>query len=108
VVCTYIHTYILLTLYPRRDSRGISDIAPRHPRFTKISELADVIGGKPIAVLLQSTSGVSAINPLVATNECRDRRITTFMEERERCYSFMLYCGMYVCKSKVNLHLVLA
>jgi hypothetical protein len=27
---------------------------------------ADVTGGKPIAVLLQSISGVSAINPLVA------------------------------------------
>jgi hypothetical protein len=27
---------------------------------------ADVAGGKPIAVLLQSISGVSAINPLVA------------------------------------------
>jgi hypothetical protein len=27
---------------------------------------ADVIGGKPIAVLLQSISGVSSINPLVA------------------------------------------
>jgi hypothetical protein len=27
---------------------------------------ADVIGGKPIAVLLQSILGVSAINPLVA------------------------------------------
>jgi hypothetical protein len=26
---------------------------------------ADVTGGKPIAVLLQSMSGVSAINPLV-------------------------------------------
>jgi hypothetical protein len=27
---------------------------------------ADVRGGKPIAVLLQSISGVSAINPLIA------------------------------------------
>jgi hypothetical protein len=27
---------------------------------------ANVTGGKPIAVLLQSTSGISAINPLVA------------------------------------------
>jgi hypothetical protein len=27
---------------------------------------ADLTGGKPIAVLLQSISGVSAINPLVA------------------------------------------
>jgi hypothetical protein len=33
----HIHTYIPLTLYPRRGSRGISDIPPRHPRFTKIS-----------------------------------------------------------------------
>jgi hypothetical protein len=32
-----IHTYIPLTLYPRRGSRGISNIPPRHPRFTKIS-----------------------------------------------------------------------
>jgi hypothetical protein len=43
---------------------------------------ADLIGGKPIAVFLQSISGVSAINPLVA--------FTTSMEERERCYSFIL------------------
>jgi hypothetical protein len=27
---------------------------------------ADVTGGKPIAVILQSISGISAINPLVA------------------------------------------
>jgi hypothetical protein len=30
---------------------------------------ADVTGGKPIAVLLQSISGVSAINPLVAFHD---------------------------------------
>jgi hypothetical protein len=30
---------------------------------------ADVAGGKPIAVLLQSISGVSAINPLVAFSD---------------------------------------
>jgi hypothetical protein len=30
---------------------------------------ADVTGGKPIAVLLQSISGVSAINPLVAFSD---------------------------------------
>jgi hypothetical protein len=34
---TYIHTYMPLTLYPRRGSRDISNIPPRHPRFTKIS-----------------------------------------------------------------------
>jgi hypothetical protein len=34
-----LHTYIPLTLYPRRGSRGISNIPPRHPRFTKISKL---------------------------------------------------------------------
>jgi hypothetical protein len=32
---------------------------------------ADVTGGKPIAVLLQSISGVSAINPLVAFYDIR-------------------------------------
>jgi hypothetical protein len=31
------YTYIPLTLYPRRGSRGISDIPPRRPRFTKIT-----------------------------------------------------------------------
>jgi hypothetical protein len=31
-----------------------------------MSNTADVTGGKPIAVLLQYISGVSAINPLVA------------------------------------------
>jgi hypothetical protein len=36
-VFMYIHTYIPLKLYPRRGSRGISDIPPRHPPFTKIS-----------------------------------------------------------------------
>jgi hypothetical protein len=41
-----------------------------------------VIGGKPIVVLLQSISAVSAINPLVAFYD--------IMEERERCYSFIL------------------
>jgi hypothetical protein len=30
---------------------------------------ADVTGGKPIAVLLQSISGVSSINPLGAFND---------------------------------------
>jgi hypothetical protein len=33
--------------------------------------IADVTGGKPIAVLLQSISGVSAINPLVAFYDIR-------------------------------------
>jgi hypothetical protein len=33
---TYIHTYMPLTLYPLRGSRGISDIPSRRPRFTKI------------------------------------------------------------------------
>jgi hypothetical protein len=32
----YYITYIPLTLYPRRGSRGISDTPPRRPRFTKI------------------------------------------------------------------------
>jgi hypothetical protein len=48
------HTYIPLTLYPRRGSRGILDIFTRRPRFTIIAlamrNTADVTGSKPIAV----------------------------------------------------------
>jgi hypothetical protein len=33
--------------------------------YLAMRNTADVTGGKPIAVLLQSISGVSAINPLV-------------------------------------------
>jgi hypothetical protein len=57
------YTYIPLTLYPRRSSKGISYILPSRPRFIKIlamSNTANVTGGKPIAALLQSISGVSA------------------------------------------------
>jgi hypothetical protein len=34
----YVHTYIYIAvmLYPRKGSRGIQDIPPRHPRFTKL------------------------------------------------------------------------
>jgi hypothetical protein len=35
---------------------------------------ADVTGGKPIAVSLQFTSGVSAINPLVAFYDIRGEK----------------------------------
>jgi hypothetical protein len=35
---------------------------------------ADVTGGKPIAVFLQSISGVSTINPLVAFYDIRGRK----------------------------------
>jgi hypothetical protein len=33
------YTYIPLTLYPQRDSKGISDIPPRRPGFTKTIQL---------------------------------------------------------------------
>jgi hypothetical protein len=44
---------------------------------------ADVPGGKPAAVRSQSILGISAINPLVA--------FTTSMEDKKRCYYFILY-----------------
>jgi hypothetical protein len=64
---TMFSTYISLTLYPRiaevsqiflRDDRVL-------PNFLAMSNTADVTGGKPIAGLLQSISGLSTINPLV-------------------------------------------
>jgi hypothetical protein len=43
---------------------------------------ADLTGGKPIAVLLQSTSGVSAINPLFPFYDIHGGK--------RECYSFIL------------------
>jgi hypothetical protein len=40
---------------------------------------ADVTGGKPIAVFLQSISGVSAINPLVAFYDIHGGREVLFL-----------------------------
>jgi hypothetical protein len=39
-------TYIPLTLYPRRGSRGVSDIPSKRLRFTRMGNTADVTGGK--------------------------------------------------------------
>jgi hypothetical protein len=41
---------------------------------------ADVTGGKPIAVLLQSISGVSAINPLVNNSKYEDIANKTLLD----------------------------
>jgi hypothetical protein len=39
-----------------------------------MSNTADVTGGKPIAVLLRSISGVSAMNPLVIFYDIHERK----------------------------------
>jgi hypothetical protein len=39
-----------------------------------MSNTANVTGGKPIAILMQSSSGVSAINPLVALYDINGRK----------------------------------
>jgi hypothetical protein len=85
----HIHYYIPFMLYPRRVSRGISGIPPRHPRFTNylaMSNTADITGGKPIAVLLQSITGVSAINPLVALYDIHGGKTTP-----RRIFFYSLY-----------------
>jgi hypothetical protein len=43
---------------------GVAEVSQIFLRDTHV--LPKLVSGKPIAVLLQSTSGVSAINPLVA------------------------------------------
>jgi hypothetical protein len=53
---------IPLTLYPRYSS----ETPTFYQNDLAVKNTADVTGGKPIAILLQSISGVSAINPLVA------------------------------------------
>jgi hypothetical protein len=62
-----VYIYIPLTLF----AEGVAEVSQIFLRDTHvlpklaIRNTADVTGGKPIAVLLQSISSVSAINPLV-------------------------------------------
>jgi hypothetical protein len=65
---------------------------------------ADVTGGKPIAVLLQSISGVSAINPLVAFYDINGgkREVLFFYFDTDttrdnyNIYNFHLYLTCYL------------
>jgi hypothetical protein len=63
-----IHT---ITYHSRFIPEGIAEVSQIFLRDTHQNKLtmrntADVTGGKPIAVLMQPISGVSAFNPLVA------------------------------------------
>jgi hypothetical protein len=49
----------------QRYLRYFSETPTFYQNELAVKNTADVTGGKPIAVLLQSISGVSAINPLV-------------------------------------------
>jgi hypothetical protein len=84
IIHTY--TYIPLTLYPWMGTWNISDIPLRTWATFYQNDLAmrntlDVAGGKPIAVWLQPISGGNTVNHMP---------FTTSMEEKERCYSFVL------------------
>jgi hypothetical protein len=65
ILCIYIHTYIHTThAYLRGGSRGIRysfETPTFYQNLLAMKNTADFTGGKPIAVLLQSISGVSAI-----------------------------------------------
>jgi hypothetical protein len=56
---------------------------------------ADVTGGKPIAALLQSISGVSAINPLIAFDDIhggkREVVFFYFVPDTTRDNTFILH-----------------
>jgi hypothetical protein len=63
VIVLFIHTTQAL-------SEGVAEVSQLFlrdahvlPKYLTMSNTADVTGGKPIAVLLQSISGVSVINP---------------------------------------------
>jgi hypothetical protein len=68
---TSIVTYIPLTLDPRRDSR-VSQTFLREAHVSP-KRRADVTGGKPIAVRLQTISGGSTVNPLFASYDIHGR-----------------------------------
>jgi hypothetical protein len=86
-----LHTYILLTLYSRRDSRGISDILRDACVLPKL-------GGKPIAVWSQSTLGVSAINPLVAFYDIHGIKREVLLFYGCFCLCILIYtCCTKIC-----------
>jgi hypothetical protein len=71
-----IHTYLILTLYPRKGNRDITDI--ERPTFYQndlaMRYTADVTGGKPIAAYVQSSPGACAVNPLVVFYDIHGRK----------------------------------
>jgi hypothetical protein len=60
-----------------------------------VKNIADVTGGKPIAVLLQCISGVSAINPLVAFYDIhggkREVLFFCFVPDTTRDYNYQQF-----------------
>jgi hypothetical protein len=76
---SYIHTY-----HSRFIPGGVAEVSQIFLRDTHVlpklamRNTADVTGGKPIAVLLQSISGVSAFNPLVAFYDIHRRKREIF------------------------------
>jgi hypothetical protein len=68
-----------------------------------MSFTSDVTGGKPIAVLLQSISVVSAINPLVAFYDIhgvkREVLFFYFVPDTTRDYYYCYYC-LFISRSK--------
>jgi hypothetical protein len=60
IIYTYIHTY-----HSRFIPEGVAEASQILPRIA-VRNTVDVTSGKPIAVRLESISGVSAVNPLVA------------------------------------------
>jgi hypothetical protein len=54
---------------------------------------ADVTGGKPIAVFLQSISGVSAINPVVAFYDIHGGKRVAPLSFLHGCKNILLFCA---------------
>jgi hypothetical protein len=68
------------TYHSRFIPEGVVEVSQIFLRDTQVlpkldmKNTADVTGGEPIAVLMQSISGVSAINPLVAFYDIHGRK----------------------------------
>jgi hypothetical protein len=67
---TYLHIHTYHSRFIREGVAEVSQILLQDthvlPKLVSYKNTADVTGGKPIAVLLQSIPDVNAINPLVA------------------------------------------
>jgi hypothetical protein len=89
-VVTYIHTF------SRFIPEGVAEVSQIFLQLA-MRNTADVTGGKHIAVLLQSISGVSAVNPLVAFCDIHPfYDCIQTAQELQFAVGLQLKCGPYV------------
>jgi hypothetical protein len=82
----FIHTYVPLTLYPRRNVRDFSDIPPRRPCYTKTTSLLN-----EDVTILQTWQAVSP-SPFDRSHRCKCYwSFSRLLQPRKKARGVILY-----------------